>query len=160
MLFSWVNSSRTLRIKIATFSSRILRIKNAKFLEYCFYVNTSIYRDFQICISVPLRHKKFNSGFGLILISVPVHKEMSVFIVYTIVLESYHYLQGMSWKFKQKTTYSFSNLWNHLLSLRMAQLKDELGQLTTNILNDHFKVHQMFLCKSMHVLTIHHIVVV
>ena len=93
MLFSWVNSSRTLRIKIATFSSRILRIKNAKFLEYCFYVNTSIYRDFQICISVPLRHKKFNSGFGLILISVPVHKEMSVFIVYTIVLESYHYLK-------------------------------------------------------------------
>ena len=34
--------------------SRILRIKNAKFWGFCFYVNTNILGDFQICISVPL----------------------------------------------------------------------------------------------------------
>ena len=33
---------------------RILRIKNAKFSEYYFFMNWSIYKDFQICISVPL----------------------------------------------------------------------------------------------------------
>ena len=33
---------------------RILRIKNAKLSRYCFYTNTNIYGDFQICISVPL----------------------------------------------------------------------------------------------------------
>ena len=32
----------------------VLRIKNEKFLGYCFYMNTNIYWDFQICISVPL----------------------------------------------------------------------------------------------------------
>ena len=36
-------------------NSRILRIKNAKFSGYCFYMNTNIQRDFQICISVPLK---------------------------------------------------------------------------------------------------------
>ena len=35
-------------------NSRILRIKNAKFSGCCFYMNTNIYWDFQICISVPL----------------------------------------------------------------------------------------------------------
>ena len=35
-------------------NSRIRRIKNAKLSEYCFYMNTDIYGDFQICISVPL----------------------------------------------------------------------------------------------------------
>ena len=35
-------------------NSRILRIKNGKCSGYCFYMNTNIYRDFQICISVPL----------------------------------------------------------------------------------------------------------
>ena len=35
-------------------NSRILRIKNVKFSGYCFHLNTNIYRDFQICISVPL----------------------------------------------------------------------------------------------------------
>ena len=34
---------------------RILRIKNAKFLGYWFYVNSNIYGDFQICISVPFK---------------------------------------------------------------------------------------------------------
>ena len=34
--------------------SRILRIKIAKFSGYSFYMNTSIYGDFQICISAPL----------------------------------------------------------------------------------------------------------
>ena len=32
---------------------RIVRIKKAKFLGYCFYMNTNIQGDFQICISVP-----------------------------------------------------------------------------------------------------------
>ena len=36
-------------------NSRILRIKNAKFSEYCFYMNTNIQGDFQICISLPLK---------------------------------------------------------------------------------------------------------
>ena len=35
-------------------SSIILRIRNAKFSGYCFYMNTNIKRDFQICFSVPL----------------------------------------------------------------------------------------------------------
>ena len=42
---------QTLRVN----NSRIPRIKNAKFSEYYFYLNTNIYGDFQICISVPLR---------------------------------------------------------------------------------------------------------
>ena len=36
-------------------NSRILRIKNAKFSGYCFYMNTNIQGDFQICIRLPLR---------------------------------------------------------------------------------------------------------
>ena len=32
--------------------SRILWIKNAKFAGYCFYMNTTKYGEFQICISV------------------------------------------------------------------------------------------------------------
>ena len=39
-------------------NSRILSIKNAKSSVYCFYINTNIYGDVQICISVPLRLKK------------------------------------------------------------------------------------------------------
>ena len=38
----------------------------AKFSGYCFYMNTNIYGDFQICISVPLRTpilKTFVNGF-------------------------------------------------------------------------------------------------
>ena len=35
-------------------NSRILRIQNAKFLGSHFYMNTNIWGDFQICISVPL----------------------------------------------------------------------------------------------------------
>ena len=34
-------------------NSRILKIKKMKFSGYCFYMNTNIKRDFQICISVP-----------------------------------------------------------------------------------------------------------
>ena len=36
-------------------NSITLRIQNAKFSEYCVYMNTNTWRDFQICISVPLR---------------------------------------------------------------------------------------------------------
>ena len=43
----------TLRVN----NSIILRIQNAKCSEYCFYMNTNIERDFQICISVPLMEK-------------------------------------------------------------------------------------------------------
>ena len=35
-------------------NSIILRIRNAKISGYCFYMNTNIKRDFQICFSVPL----------------------------------------------------------------------------------------------------------
>ena len=45
-------------------NSRILSIKNAKFSGYCFYININTYRDFQICISVPLiTPYKFMSGY-------------------------------------------------------------------------------------------------
>ena len=40
-----------------TNNSRIFRINNAKFEGYCFNMNTNIYGDFQICISVPLTLK-------------------------------------------------------------------------------------------------------
>ena len=35
--------------------SRILRIRNAKFSGYIFYMKRNIWRDFEICSSVPLR---------------------------------------------------------------------------------------------------------
>ena len=38
-------------------NSTIPRIKNAKFSGHCFYMNTNIQEDFQICISVPLKTK-------------------------------------------------------------------------------------------------------
>ena len=38
-------------------NSRIFRINKAKISGYCFYMNTGIQRDFQICISVPLIHQ-------------------------------------------------------------------------------------------------------
>ena len=47
------NISQTLRLN----NSRILRIKNSKFSGYYFYMNTSIKRDLQIFISVPLNKK-------------------------------------------------------------------------------------------------------
>ena len=36
-------------------NSRILTIKNAKFSGYYLYMNLNIWRNFQICINVPLR---------------------------------------------------------------------------------------------------------
>ena len=36
------------------YNSIIPRIKNAKFSGYCFYLNTNLYGDLQICINVPL----------------------------------------------------------------------------------------------------------
>ena len=39
-----------------TNNSRILLFKKAKFSAYCFYINSNMYVDFKICISVPLRH--------------------------------------------------------------------------------------------------------
>ena len=42
---------QTLRVN----NSKILRIQNAKFSGYHFYMDTKILRDFQICISLPLR---------------------------------------------------------------------------------------------------------
>ena len=39
---------------LRVYNSRIPRIQNAKFLEFCFYMNTNIYGDFKICMSVPL----------------------------------------------------------------------------------------------------------
>ena len=35
-------------------NSRIIEIKNVKFSGYCFYMNTNVQEDFQICFSVPL----------------------------------------------------------------------------------------------------------
>ena len=32
----------------------MIRIKNVQFSGYCFYMNTNLSGDFEICISVPL----------------------------------------------------------------------------------------------------------
>ena len=39
-------------------NSRILKIQNAKFSGYYVYMNTNIWRDFQICISAPVRQRQ------------------------------------------------------------------------------------------------------
>ena len=43
-------------------STGILKIKNAKVSGYWFYMNTNIFRDFQIYISVPLNETSLSSG--------------------------------------------------------------------------------------------------
>ena len=46
-------------------NSRILKSKTAKFSGYYFYINTNMQKDFQICISVPLRSsEKIKSSTG------------------------------------------------------------------------------------------------
>ena len=45
------NISQTLRVNI----SKTVGIKNTKFSGYYFYMNSNIYEDFQICISVSLK---------------------------------------------------------------------------------------------------------
>ena len=47
----FLRKMQTLRVN----NSRIVWIKNAKFLEYYFFMNTNIEENFQICISVPLK---------------------------------------------------------------------------------------------------------
>ena len=46
-------------------NSRIIRIQNAKCPRYQFYMNTNIWKNFQICISVPLRNIKQLEGRGI-----------------------------------------------------------------------------------------------
>ena len=46
---------QTLRVN----NSKILRIQNAKFWGHYFYLNTNIWRNFQICVSVPLKVATF-----------------------------------------------------------------------------------------------------
>ena len=46
----WKHISQTLWV----YNLRILRIRNAKFPGHYFYMNTSIWGDFQTCFSVPL----------------------------------------------------------------------------------------------------------
>ena len=69
-----------IRLKVAYFlrtiqtlqanNSRILRIQNATFLGYYSFMNTNIWRDFEICICVPLK-KLWKHSFRY---SVPVRK--------------------------------------------------------------------------------------
>ena len=42
-------------------------IKNANFSGYCFYMNTNIWVDFQICISVPLTLDEINCAKCLLI---------------------------------------------------------------------------------------------
>ena len=42
-------------------------IQNAKISGYCFYINTNIQGDIQICISVPLT-EQFNMLFGVMIV--------------------------------------------------------------------------------------------
>ena len=54
----YVKKYPTLLRKIQTLrenNSRILRIRNAKFSAYHFNINTNTWKDFRICIGVPLR---------------------------------------------------------------------------------------------------------
>ena len=51
--YNFVKKIQTLRIN----NSRILRIQKAKFLGYNFYMYTNIWRDFQICVSLPLNNQ-------------------------------------------------------------------------------------------------------
>ena len=54
----WKVCFQTFRIKISQIwanNSKIIRIKKANFPRYCFFMNTNILEDFQICISVPFR---------------------------------------------------------------------------------------------------------
>ena len=51
MVACYSRKTQTLRVN----NSIILRTNNAKFSEYYFHLNTNIYGDFQICISVPLK---------------------------------------------------------------------------------------------------------
>ena len=52
---------QTLRVN----NLRISSIKNAKVSGYYFYMNLNIWRNFQICISVPLINSYFYSNFNL-----------------------------------------------------------------------------------------------
>ena len=54
-----VNVLRNLQASRAD-NSIICRIKNTKISEYCFYLNTNIQRDFQVCFSVPLSFQLLN----------------------------------------------------------------------------------------------------
>ena len=56
-------------------NSRILRIKNAKFSGYCFYMNTNIWGDFQICVSVTLKASFDRTAPGDCFLSLSVNFE-------------------------------------------------------------------------------------
>ena len=55
-LFFEKESKRHLQTSRAN-NSKTLKIENVKFSGYCFYMNTNIQKDFQICISLPLMKK-------------------------------------------------------------------------------------------------------
>ena len=61
---------------------RILRIKNAKFLEYYFYMNTNIQGDFQICISIPFSQMRKFERFWILqnqaFIFIKIIKDMKI----------------------------------------------------------------------------------
>ena len=54
-------------------NSRIPRTTNAKFSEYHFYLNANIYRDFQVCISVPLN---IRLNFSVVLIQMKKYAKL------------------------------------------------------------------------------------
>ena len=92
-------------------NSRILRTKNARFSGYCFYMNTNIYRDIRISISVPL-------SFKLKLIVFPSDKNsilkewiQNTFIVHTLTLRE------KSWLYKH---YSLSHCYHRQDTLSTA----------------------------------------
>ena len=57
--------------------SRIHRTKNQKFSEYYFYLNTNVYRDFQISISVPLSslEKYYNDTIEKLIMMIITYNE-------------------------------------------------------------------------------------
>ena len=110
-------------------NSRILGIQNAKFLGYYFYMNTNLWRDFQICISIP---------FSTLVMDLTV--KPGEWIVITLILDfwfsslkqfaySYGILVTVSsslpsvnkgqlkWKFKKiNCNLSKSGLWNFVIN--------------------------------------------
>ena len=66
-----------------------IRIKNVEFPGYCFYMNTNIYGDFQICMGVPLTDsiKVVRAYLGLKIIF------------------SFHFIQSTFWLFSWRSDY-------------------------------------------------------
>ena len=88
---------------------RILRIQNAKFSGHCFYMNTNIWRDFQICISVPLHYFKVIDKTCICIFRVTHFPSTIKFL-----------LQNQTFYFSYKFVYSIYHLFKVAIKLKIA----------------------------------------